>query len=128
MALPWNARGDFWDVRQIPRELVGLYQEGKISQQEIEQAGYTWDNAGAWGEAAQRQALRKLWPNLASFFMGQGYKPRDIRDIEIESMWQATSRLMAQREQLSPAEWRQGWTDLDRKYPWRSLFQMARRA
>ena len=123
--LPWNKGGSIWDRRQIPRDLVDLYTNGLATMEEVQQAGYSQDTE-KWGDAAQKQAIRKLLPNLASFLFGQGFKPRDMTDLEIDKMWNERIQLTSQKAGMSAESYSNAWDALREKYPWMDVYAMAR--
>ena len=102
-----------------------LYQNGEISQEALQEAGYTWDGEN-WDKAAQMQAIQKTWPVIASFFLGQGFKPRDVTDIELDRMWNERMALQKRKGEMTADAYSEAWDALDKKYPYMDVFVMAR--
>ena len=126
MLLPWNKQGDYWTVNRFPKELVRLYQEGKFSTEALQAAGYMQNNE-AWSAAKQAEAMRKLLPDIASFMLGQGFKPRDITDIELAKMSTEKKRIKAMSDDptITKAQRDAAWAAWRKKYPYADLYSMA---
>ena len=120
--------GDYWQQRSgIPAALVDLYRTDKATATEVENAAWSrdvWDSK--WGDAAQANALKTLAPVFASWLLGQGFKPTDITDVQIQQMWDDKAALTAQKDTLSKEDYNAAWEAFKEKYPWFNVFMLAR--
>jgi len=107
---------DPYERRRVGRSLATLVDDGKITQEQAIDAA--WRQQGdAWDMARERATQMRGWGQLASFFMGVGFKSRTPQDMEVDRFYQDYSKLGQQEALLSPEEFRTGMSDLRNKYP-----------
>lgn len=117
--------GDTWERRRIGYALYTLLQEGKITQQQFEDAAYN-HSGEAWDMARQREAVKRAPGNLGSYLFGAGFKARDMSDIEIDRMWGDFYKILDARDTSTPEQWSSAWRAFNEKYPFQKAVEMAR--
>lgn len=119
--------GDTWERRRIGYALYTLLQEGKITQQQFEDAAYN-HSGEAWDMARQREAVKRAPGNLGSYLFGAGFKARDMSDIEIDRMNREWNAIWDARydQGVDEAVWRKMLNDFNQKYPFKKAVEMAR--
>ncbi len=119
--------GDIWERRRIGYALYTLLQEGKITQQQFEDAAYN-HSGEAWDMARQREAVKRAPGNLGSYLFGAGFKARDMSDIEIDRMNREWNAIWDARydQGVDEAVWRKMLNDFNQKYPFKKAVEMAR--
>lgn len=112
---------------RVGRALAQLYEDGRYSQEEIIEAART-QTGEIWEQARILAAGDRDYGQLASYFVGVGFKARNEGDLLTDQMYSDFWRLMEQRHNLSPEEFRQGMDDLGRMYPFMDTVMIARKA
>jgi len=112
---------DPYEKRQASRALAAMQVEAfdgrsPYTPEQIAEAGYTHQGP-IWEEAVRRAMAERAWPQLASFFMGVGFKGRTQQDLENDKFYGEYGRIMSMRSSLSSTEWRDAMTSLQQKYP-----------
>ena len=104
---------DVYEEKRIGRALTGLI--GKYTESQVIEAGYNRTGA-IWDEAVSAARDLRAGGNLASSFLGTGYKARTQHDIEIDTFYEELFRLTSQRNNYSPDEYRDLMNGLRNKY------------
>jgi hypothetical protein len=90
--------------------------EGMITEEQAIDA--TWLQSGPDWESARQRAIAERAPGqLASFFLGVGFKGRNQGDIQTDLMYDDFYALMNNRVRMSPDEFKHSMNYLQQKYP-----------
>lgn len=115
---------DPYTRRRVGRALAAMVNEGQISNEVAIDAAYT--QKGEWWDTAYDRAIAERAPGqLASFFLGTGFKARSISDIQIDEFYSEQSRLWNMRPDLTPDEFSQKMDLLNQKYPFSDTLLLA---
>ena len=80
-----------------------------------------------WDEALLREATERGPGQLASFFLGVGFKARSQSDMEIDRFYGDWQRFWAQEPNYSPEEVRLGIEAIRQKYPFMDTMLLSRK-
>lgn len=119
--------GDTWERRRIGYSLYTLWKEGRISEEEFQDAAYK-QSGEAWDMARQAEAVKRAPGNLGSYLLGAGFKARDMSDIEIDRMNKEWGAIWDARydKGVDESVWRGMLDEFEKKYPFKKAVSMAR--
>jgi len=115
-----------YERARIGRTLSGMVGDGKYSEAEIIDASHS-QVGPIWDEAVARAINERAPGNVASFFLGAGFKPRSQNDIQIDRFYSEMYGLIAQRDNYSPDEYSDGWDELRARYPFMDALLLSRK-
>jgi len=115
-----------WERARVGRVLGEMQKEGKYTPAEIIDAAYQQKGA-IWDEAMARSINDRALGQSVAFLFGAGFKPRSETDQQIDRMYNEIYGLMSKRDFLSDEEYRQGWDDLERRYPFMDAVLMSKK-
>ena len=115
-----------WERRRAGRALAAMDNEGLYPTADVLDAAYQ-QKGPIWDEAVLREATERGPGQLASFFLGTGFKARTASDMEIDNFYSAWSRFWAQEPDLSPDEVSSGIEALRRQYPFMDALLLSRK-
>jgi len=117
---------DPYERRRVGRALYAIIEENpELAAQAFEDARN--EEGELWDMALERAATQRAPGQLASFFLGTGFKGRTQADAKIDEYDKARRMLMARSPDLSPEEIRQGWRELRESYPEGDLVVLTRK-
>lgn len=102
-------------------QMEGIYSPEQIQEGMFSQSGEVWD------AAVERAQSERAPGQLASFFMGAGFKARSIGDIQTDQMYNEFFRLMDSRSELSPAEFKNEMDSISKKYKFMDSVLISRK-
>jgi len=115
-----------WERARVGRMLGQMQTEGKYTAADIIDAGYQ-QTGPIWDEAVSRAINERAPGQIAAFMLGAGFKPRSESDQQIDRMYNEIYGLMSNRTNFSDEEYRQGWYDLERRYPFMDAVLMSKK-
>ena len=122
----FSGGSDPYERRRIGRGLGGMMADGTVDEASAIDAGN--QQSGPIWEAARGRATRQWAPGqLASFFLGVGFRARPQSDMAIDQFYQDYYRLMAMEPNLSPEEYRRSFDTLREAYPFMDTVLISRR-
>ena len=125
LGLPTVQGGSIWERNRISRYLYSLFEDGKISQEEMEKAAYD-QNGPIWERAQQMEAYANALPVLTGFLLATGLKGRGTDEIHLQQMWEDWGDLYAKKGTIPDEQWNRLKAQFDRKYPEYSSVRLSR--
>ena len=116
-----------YERRRVGRALGQMVEEGLITSAEAQDAAY-YQEGDIWDQGLTRATESRQWGQIASQFLGVGFRARPQSDQEIDQFYTEYFRLWAFRPNLSPEEFRQAMTDMHIKYPFMDTVLLSRKA
>lgn len=102
--------------RRVGRAFPQMIDEGLVTEEQAIDA--TWAQSGSdWESARQRAVAERAPGQLASFFLGVGFKGRNQGDIKTDMMYDEFYTLMNRRTHLSSDQFKESMNYLQQKYP-----------
>jgi len=124
--LMFSNGSDPYERRRIGRALGMMVEEGLIDQATAIEAART-QSGEAWMQSAERAIRSRAPGQVASFFMGVGFKGRSVSDIQIDRFDRDWRLLWAQSDTLSPDELRRSMDLLREQYPFMDTVLLSRK-
>lgn len=118
---------DIWESRRIGRALGWGVDNGSISEEAAQQAALEGPGNPIYDNARGIAQSKRSSGQLASFFLGTGFKARTQEDIEIDQMDMEYNRFRAMRDTMDPAEVTDAYAYFAKKYPFFNTLQVARK-
>ena len=118
---------DPYEQRRVGRALGQMVNEGTVDPAAALDASYHKDS-DLWYEAVDRAIAARAPGQLASFFLGVGFKARNQSDISIDQFYTDYGKLWAMKPLLSPVEFRNSMDNLHAKYPFMDVLLLSRKA
>ena len=115
-----------YERRRAGRALAAMDNEHKYGTADILDAAY-FQKGPIWDEALLREATERGPGQLASFFLGVGFKARSKSDLEIDRFYGDWMGFWAQEPNYSPEEVRLGVEALRKKYPFMDTLLLSRK-
>ena len=115
-----------FERRRAGRALAAMDNEHKYPTADILDAAYQ-QRGPIWEEALLREATERGPGQLASFFLGVGFRARSQSDMEIDRFYGDWQRFWAQEPNYSPEEVRQGIEAIRKKYPFMDALLLSRK-
>ena len=115
-----------FERRRAGRALAAMDNEHKYPTADILDAAYQ-QRGPIWEEALLREATERGPGQLASFFLGVGFRARSQSDMEIDRFYGDWQRFWAQEPDYSPEEVRQGIEAIRKKYPFMDALLLSRK-
>ena len=121
---PWIRGGDVYTQRRAVQALKDMYQAGKITAEEYQQAAAT--HAGpVWEQALQAEALKTGPSTLGSWATGLKVKETTPSDQDMLRMWHDLFALPA-KGSVADSVYQQAQMAFKAKYPWADTLLMGR--
>ncbi len=117
---------DPYERRRAGRALGWMIDEGEVSQADAIEAART-QSGPVWEEAVRRAIRQRAGGQLASFFLGTGFKSRNASDIEIDRFDSEWRKLWNMSDNLSADEFRLSMENLRTKYPFMDTVLLSRK-
>ena len=117
---------DPYERDRVGRALGWMVERGEIDAATAIDAGYAQDGE-VWREALRRAIHSRAGGQLSSFFLGVGFKARNVSDIQIDRFYTEQYRLVALKSTLHPDEYRRMWDGLRDKYPFMDTVILAKK-
>jgi len=117
---------DAYERRKVGRALGGMVDSGQITPEmgmDVAQS----KTGEYWMQAVQNAQTERFGSNLASFFLGTGFKARSNNDIQIDNFYTEYFQLMQNRPNMSPQEFADGMAAVGSKYPWMDTILLSRK-
>lgn len=118
---------DPYERRRVGRAIERMLANNEITKAQAAEALYT-QKGELWNEGIIRATKLRAPGQISSFLFGVGFKGRTPEDIEIERMDTERKILMAKKETMTPEQYRQGWLELEKKYPYLDYVVMSRKS
>jgi hypothetical protein len=118
---------DPYERARVGRSLATLVQQGVIDEATAIDAGNT-QSGEAWDMAKQYATEQRAGGQLASFFLGVGFKSRNITDIQIDRFYNDFYKTMGLYDTLSPQEVKLRFDALREQYPFMDTVLLSRKA
>jgi len=115
---------DPYERNRIGRALASL--EGKYTTAQLQEAAQM-QSGPIWDEAAQLATNARAPGQLASYFLGVGFKGRSEADMQTDYMYADYFQLMNMRPDLSPQEFSNKMDELRQKYPFMDTVLISRK-
>lgn len=116
---------DPYERRRVGRALGAMVEEGLItSVQAIDAARI--QSGDIWNQARVRQTQERAPGQLASFFLGVGFRSRSVSDLTIDQFYGDYYRIQAMEPNLSPDEYRNSMDRLRGEYPFMDALLLSR--
>ena len=138
-ALPGSKHGEFdpfinifhggmdsSEEKRVGRAIAGMIQDGTITPEQAQDAIYN-RSGDIWDAGVQRAINERAPGQLASYFLGVGYKARTEGDKRVEQFYAEYSKLLSMRENISPENYRKEYDRLLAQYPESQAVLLAKR-
>ena len=106
---------DAYEDKRVGRALSAMVMSGEITPEQAYDAMMNRDGA-LFDEAVHRAINERAPGQVASFFLGVGFKQRTEGDMMVEEFYGKYYKLLAQRENMSPDDYRIGLSKLKEEY------------
>lgn len=117
---------DAYEDKRVGRALSGMVQSGEITAEQAYDA--MMQRGGALFDEAVHRAINERAPGqVLSFFMGVGFKQRTEGDMMVEEFYGKYYKLLAQRENISPENYRIELSKLKEEYPFADTVLLSAR-
>lgn len=111
---------------RIGRALGTLVDQGEITQEQAMDAART-EQGEYWDRAVDLALSQRSGGQLASFFMGVGFKGRTVSDMAIDVFYKDYRTLWAQEPMMSSEEFRVKMDGMRERYPFMDALLLARK-
>lgn len=115
---------DPYTERRINRALAAMVEDGKITNDQAIDAGYT-KTGDIWEDAWRRAVSERAPGQLSSFFLGAGFKARSASDLQIDKFYQDYNKIYNMRSNMSSGEYSQTMEQLRQHYPFMDSLLLA---
>lgn len=125
----WMSGGtnlDLWELKRAGRALAWAVENGTLSQEEAIEAARTREGE-AWNNAVALAQSKRSAGNIASMFLGVGFKARTKEDVQIDKMDSEYSRFIQAKGDMSPQEVKDAYEYFRTKYPFFDTVKLSRR-
>lgn len=108
-----NLQGGFdaYEEKRIGRALAAMVDNGEITEEESFEIMRAREGS-AWDEAVTRAINERAPGQMASYFLGVGFKTRTEGDLKVEEFYNKYYKLLSMRESMSPEQYRQAFDQL----------------
>ena len=117
---------DAYERRRIGRGMATLMQDGEIPEAAAFDSAYYQDDEN-WDKATRVAADSRAWGQVASFFLGVGFKARTQQDMKIDQFYTEYNTLWGRSADLRPEEFKQSMDMLREKYPFMDTILLSRK-
>ena len=117
---------DPYERNRVARALAAMQADGDITPEEAIDAGNSQSGA-IWDEAVKMAVQERAPGQIASFFMGVGFKGRTQNDIMTDKFYGEYYKLIASRDMMSPEDYRNAWDKLKDDYPFADTLLISRK-
>jgi len=118
---------DPYERNRVGRALGTLVEEGVIDRETAIEAART-QSGDAWRMATIRAIHDRAGGQLSSFFLGVGFKARNVTDVQIDQFYSEMYRLWNMSDTMSPEEFRRQNDAIKDKYPFADSVLLAKKA
>lgn len=120
---------DQYEEGRALRALAAMQAEGRITDEQAAEIAYRQEGP-YWEEAIQRATKQRAPGQIASFFLGVGFKARTEQDQQMDKFYNDYFRLKEMRNSklISPEQFAQGMNELRQAYPFMDTVLLGRRA
>lgn len=117
---------DAYEDKRVGRALSAMVMNGEISEEQSYDA--MMQRSGSLFDEAVYRAINERAPGqVASFFLGVGFKQRTEGDMMVEEFYGKYYKLLAQRENISPDDYRTELSKLKEEYPFADTVLLSAR-
>jgi hypothetical protein len=127
MVLFFSGGMDPYERKRVGRAMWRLVEDGTIDAATALDATNT-QSGPAWDMAKELSTDTRAWGQLASFFLGVGFKSRNITDIQIDRFYNDFYKTMGLYNTLSPQEVKLRFDALREQYPFMDTVLLSRKA
>jgi hypothetical protein len=114
------------EEKRVGRAIAMMIQDGTITPEQAQDAIYN-RSGEIWDAGVQRAINERAPGQLASYFLGVGYKPRTEGDKQVEQFYSEYSKLLSMREMISPENYKKEYDKLMGSYEFSSAVLLAKR-
>lgn len=118
---------DDYERNRVGRALGWMVDQGQITQAQGQEAAHT-KSGPLWDAAVQSATDQRSGGQVASFFLGVGFKARNPSDIQIDNFYTEYGMLTQARSNIPPDAYRQAMTQLGEKYKFMDTVLISRKA
>ena len=114
------------EILERTRAVLALIQEGKTTPEQAYDAMY--NRTGDLYDLAMYRATNERAPSqLASFFVGVGWKGRTEGDLQVDKFYNDWYKLLAMRDNISPNDYKTAFDQLKDQYQFADTVLLAKR-
>lgn len=117
---------DPYERARVGRALAAMQNEG-IPEEALLDAART-QKGEIWDAAVQKALTWRAPGQLMSGVLGVSAKPRTEQDMQTDQMYGELHHLYALSSTLSPEDYKQGFEDLNKKYPFMDVVLLSKKA
>ncbi len=114
------------EEKRVGRAIAGMIQDGTITPEQAQDAIYNREG-DIWDQGVQRAINERAPGQLASYFLGVGYKARTEGDKQVEQFYSEYSKLLSMREMISPENYKKEYDKLMGNYEFSQAVLLAKR-
>ncbi len=118
---------DPYERGRVGRALAALVQDGTITQEQAIDAANT-QKGDVWDSAVERATSLRAPGQMASYFLGVGFKGRTNEDVQVDNFYRDYYQTMDAAANMPPETYREAMRQLAIKYPFMDAVLIARRA
>ena len=118
---------DPYERKRIGRAMGALVEEGAIPEADAIDAA-NFQEGPAWDMGRERAMDLRAPGQLASFFLGVGFKARTVSDITIDNFYSSYSRLWEREPDLTTEEFRTMMDEMRVRYPFMDTVLLSSKA
>lgn len=117
---------DAYEDKRVGRALSAMVMDGTITKEQAYDA--MRNRSGDLFDEAVYRAINERAPGqVASYFLGVGFKQRTEGDVMVEEFYNKYYKLLAQRENISPDDYRIQFSNLKDEYPFADTVLLSAR-
>ncbi len=117
---------DAYEEKRVGRALSAMVLQGELSKEKAYDIMYNREGP-EFDEAVHRAINERAPGQMASYFLGVGFKARTEGDMAVEEFYGKYYKLLALRENTSPEDYRQQFADLSDEYEFSDTVLLAAR-
>lgn len=117
---------DPYEEKRVNRAMAAIISENP----DLKEKAYDqlYNRQGDLYDQAVHRAINERAPGqLASFFLGLGYKTRNEQDMQVDKFYSDYSQLLAMRNMMSPDNYKKAYDTLMGKYPFSDALLLGKR-
>lgn len=118
---------DPYERNRVGRALGSMIDGQQITQAQAIDAAHA-QSGPLWDAAVQAATDQRSGGQVASFFLGVGFKARNPSDIQIDNFYTEYGMLTQARSNIPPDQYRQAMTQLGEKYKFMDTVLISRKA
>jgi hypothetical protein len=117
---------DPYEEARVGRAMAGMIMDKTVTREAGYDAMYS-KNGPLYDEAVQRAVNERAPGQMASFFLGVGYKTRTPGDVQVDQFYAQYTKLLSLRDTTSPDDYRAQFDQLMNDNPFADSVLLAKR-